>query len=97
MRMPIESETFRLGDCLNYPCKGEIVGVHYDLRDQFDQLIESTRERGKILEWRVGSASVLEEVDLAVRRISLGGKERIKIVTEDGKTLVYELELIYIK
>lgn len=47
--MSVESETFRLGDCLNYPAKGEIVGVHYDLRDQFDQLIESTRERGKIL------------------------------------------------
>lgn len=72
--MSIESDPFRLGDCLNYPAKGEIVGVHYDLRDQFGQLIESTRERGKILEWRVGSASVLEQVDLAVRKISLGGK-----------------------
>jgi FKBP-type peptidyl-prolyl cis-trans isomerase 2 len=69
-----ETTTLRLGDCLNFPSKGEIVGVHYDLRDQFDQPIENTRERGKILEWRVGSASVLEQVDLGVRKISLGGK-----------------------
>lgn len=37
--MSIEIKTLRLGDCLNFPVKGEIVGVHYDLRDQFEQLI----------------------------------------------------------
>ena len=29
----------RLGDCLNYPSKGELVGVHYILKDEFDQII----------------------------------------------------------
>ena len=24
----------RLGDCINFPSKGEIVGVHYILRDE---------------------------------------------------------------
>jgi hypothetical protein len=35
----IETKTLRLGDCLNFPLKGEIVGVHYDLHDNFDQPI----------------------------------------------------------
>lgn len=32
----------RLGDCINFPQKGETVGIHYVLRDSFDKIIEST-------------------------------------------------------
>lgn len=58
--------------------------MHYVLRNQFEDVMESTRERGKILEWRIGSASVIEELDQAIRKVSLGGKEMVKIVDENG-------------
>lgn len=60
-------------------------------------MIESTRERGKMLEWRIGSASVLEELDEAIKKVSLGGKELVKILGENDDLLTYEIELIYIK
>ena len=45
----VETYALRLGDGLNYADKGELVGVHYSLKNQFEEVIESTRERGKIL------------------------------------------------
>lgn len=42
-------KVLRLGDCVNYPNKGELVGVHYILKDHYTEIIESTRDRGKIL------------------------------------------------
>lgn len=92
----MEEKALRLGDCLNFPTKGDIVGVHYDLSDQFGQLIESTRERGTLLEWRVGSASVLEEIDQAIRNVSLGGKSQVKVNGEQG-VITYQIELVYIR
>lgn len=66
----------KLGDCINYPQRGELVGVHYTLRNE-NQLMESTHEWGKPCEWRVGQASVLEALDEAIRTVSLGGKARL--------------------
>ena len=51
--------TLRLGDNINYPQKGECVGVHYILRNESDQIIESTYKWGKLFEWRVGQSSVI--------------------------------------
>ena len=28
----------KLGDCINYPQKGELVGVHYTLRNEHDTM-----------------------------------------------------------
>jgi hypothetical protein len=63
--------------------------------------MESTYEWGKIFEWKVGSPSIVEEVDDAVRKVSLGGKALITIdrreVGKENDKLVYEVELMYIK
>ena len=63
--------------------------------------MESTYEWGKIFEWKVGSPSIVEEVDDAVRKVSLGGKALITIdrreVGKENERLVYEVELMYIK
>lgn len=56
---------------------------------------------GKPCEWRVGQASVLEALDEAVRKVSLGGKARLTSdISDSGESfaqLVYDLELLYIK
>jgi FKBP-type peptidyl-prolyl cis-trans isomerase 2 len=51
--------------------------VHYTLRNE-NETMESTYEWGKPCEWRVGQASVLEALDEAVKKISLGGKARLE-------------------
>jgi FKBP-type peptidyl-prolyl cis-trans isomerase len=92
--------TLRLGDNINYPQKGECVGVHYTLRNDADQVIESTYKWGKVLEWRVGQASVLPELDQAIGSVSLGGKIRLVVALPESREstrLTYELELLYIK
>lgn len=61
---------------MNFPQRGELVGVHYTLRNE-NQTMESTYEWGKPCEWRVGQASVLEALDEAIRGVSLGGKARL--------------------
>ena len=90
----------RLGDCVNFPLRGELVGVHYTLRNE-NQTMESTYEWGKPCEWRVGQASVLEALDEAIRGVSLGGKARLVAdIAEAGEgfsKVIYELELLYIK
>lgn len=93
--------TLRLGDTINYPLKGELVGVHYTLRNQEEQVVESTFKWGKPFEWRVGQSSMLTEIDQAIRQVSLGGKIRVKVdvaeVNKESSWLSYELELLYIK
>lgn len=32
-------KTLRLGDCINFPSRGEVVGVHYILRDESEKTI----------------------------------------------------------
>jgi FKBP-type peptidyl-prolyl cis-trans isomerase 2 len=68
----------RLGDAINFPHKGELVGVHYTLRNE-KEIIESTYEWGKPCEWRVGQASVIQALDDAVRKMSLGGRARLAV------------------
>jgi FKBP-type peptidyl-prolyl cis-trans isomerase 2 len=80
-----KTTVLRVGDNINYPQKGESVGVHYTLRGEADQLIESTYKWGKIFEWRVGQASVLPELDEAVRTVSLGGKIRLAVTLADSR------------
>ena len=75
----------RLGDTLNFPQKGELVGVHYVVRDENDQLIESTHEWGQPFEWRIGQASVLPQLDSAVRTLSLGGRLRLVTTVPDSR------------
>ncbi len=41
-------KTLRVGDCTNYPEKGDMVGVHYIIKDQEGLTIESTYEWGRI-------------------------------------------------
>ena len=40
---------------------------------------------------------MIEELDHAIRKVSLGGKEMIRVADENGEVLAYEIELIYIK
>lgn len=92
--------TLRLGDNINYPQKGESVGVHYTLRNESGQVIESTYKWGKLFEWRVGQASIIPELDEAIRSVSLGGKIRLTVSLAESRepsALTYELELLYIK
>ena len=84
----------RLGDTLNFPLQGQLVGVHYSLRDDSQQLIESTHQWGRPFEWRVGQASVLPQLDEAVRTLSLGGKLRMTALVPQHSPLTpltYEL------
>jgi hypothetical protein len=63
--------------------------------------MESTYEWGKIFEWKVGSPSIVEEVDEAIRKVSLGGKALITVdrkeIGKEHEKLAYEVELVYIK
>ena len=68
----------RLGDCINFPQKGELVGVHYTLRNENGPM-ESTYEWGKPCEWRVGQPSVLKVLDESVCKLSLGGRGRLTV------------------
>ena len=57
--MSYNIKQLRLGDCINFPTKGEIVGIHYILRDENEKVIESTYDWGKIFEWKIGSPSIV--------------------------------------
>ena len=58
--MSYNIKQLRLGDCINFPTKGEIVGINYILRDENEKVIESTYDWGKIFEWKIGSPSIVQ-------------------------------------
>ncbi len=77
--------TVRPGDAANYPCQGDTVRVHYDafLKDTGEKF-DSSRDRRQEFRWRVGEqqSQVIEGLDLAIPRMSVGQVAEITIPSE---------------
>ena len=75
--------TVRPGDAANYPCQGDTVRVHYEaFLKETGEKFDSSRDRRQEFRWRVGEKQVIEGLDLAIPRMSVGQVAEITIPSE---------------
>jgi FK506-binding protein 1 len=122
--MPVEIVPINPGDKINFPKRGQIVSIHYEIRlhpetknrqtgkilDPEGKLLDSSRARDAPFEFVLGAGIVLNGIEEALPRMSLGqksnliipceqafGKTGIREIIPGGATAVVEVELLGIK
>mmetsp|Transcript_9817 Transcript_9817/g.15048 ORF Transcript_9817/g.15048 Transcript_9817/m.15048 type:complete len:111 (-) Transcript_9817:146-478(-) len=103
----LRMETLKPGDATNFPKPGNTVRVHYvgtlTSGDKFD----SSRDRGRPFEFKLGMGQVIRGWDEGVQQMSLGQIARMTIAPEwaygprgyppvipPSATLIFEVELL---
>jgi len=111
--MGVTKETLSPGDGANFPKKGDTVVMHYtgtlDHTHSFKKF-DSSRDRGKPFETKIGVGQVIRGWDEGVPQMSLGEKARLTITGDYAygqrgfqdlippmATLIFDVELLQIK
>lgn len=107
-------KTIKAGDIINYPQKGDRCTIHYEAYTEEDLYnsenptpFDSSWKRGQEFHFRLGENQVIEGLDLAVSKMSLGEKVEATIpfpyaygvagyppVVPPRATLIFRVELI---
>mmetsp|Transcript_24308 Transcript_24308/g.34815 ORF Transcript_24308/g.34815 Transcript_24308/m.34815 type:complete len:157 (+) Transcript_24308:95-565(+) len=74
-------KTIKAGDIINYPQKGDRCTIHYEAYTEEDMYnsenptpFDSSWKRGQVFHFRLGENQVIEGLDVAVSKMSLGEK-----------------------
>ncbi|PAA69855.1 hypothetical protein BOX15_Mlig028979g1 [Macrostomum lignano] len=108
--MGVKVETIKQGDNCSYPPKGCTVTVHYVGTLTNGNKFDSSRDRGKPFQFRLGAGEVIKGWDEGVAQMSKGevakltctpdfayGARGYPPVIPPNSTLVFEVELINYK
>jgi len=107
-------KTIKAGDITNYPQKGDRCTIHYEAYTEEDLYngknpvpFDSSRKRGKVFHFRLGEQQVIEGLNVAVSKMSLGEEVEATIpfpyaygvagyppVVPPRATLIFRVELI---
>ena len=106
----IENKTLKPGDGKSYPKVGQTVTVHYVGKFTNGKKFDSSRDKKKFFNFKLGCGKVILGWDEAVKQLSVGeiaevicppdyayGPEGIEDVIPPNATLVFEIELISFK
>jgi len=75
----ISVKTLRPGDSTHYPEEGCTVRVHYEGWLKTDEMFDSSRRRGRPLEFKVGAGQVIAGWDEVIQKMSRGQIVRVRI------------------
>jgi len=108
--MGVTVETLSPGDGKTFPQKGQTVVVHYTGTLQNGTKFDSSRDKGKPFEFRIGEGQVIRGWDEGVAQMSVGqranltctpdygyGKQGAGSVIPPNATLIFDVELIRLK
>ncbi len=107
-------KTIKAGDIINYPQKGDRCTIHYEAYTEEDMYnsenpipFDSSRKRGQVFHFRLGENQVIEGLDVAVSKMSLGEEVEATIpfpyaygvagyppIVPPRATLIFRVELI---
>lgn len=101
--------TLKKGDGNRFPTKGELCLVHYEGRLENGTVIASTRERQQKFQFELGAKHVIEGLEVAVSKMSVGQVAEVIIPSlyaygslgylpkiPPRSTLIFTLELLQI-
>jgi len=108
--MGVTVETITPGDGVSFPKTGETVVVHYTGTLENGKKFDSSRDRGRPFETRIGVGEVIRGWDEGFTQLSIGQKAKLTISPDYGygargaggvippnATLIFEVELLNIK
>mmetsp|Transcript_6371 Transcript_6371/g.7758 ORF Transcript_6371/g.7758 Transcript_6371/m.7758 type:complete len:110 (+) Transcript_6371:113-442(+) len=75
----VRVEIFAAGDGINYPSTGQTVTVHYTGFLPDGTMFDSSRDRGKAFQFKLGSEQVIPGLDKGISQLSIGERAKIMI------------------
>jgi len=108
--MGVTIDTLTPGDGKTFPKKGQTVVVHYTGTLQNGTKFDSSRDKGKPFEFRIGEGQVIKGWDEGVAQMSVGQRANLTCTPDYGygskgaggvippnATLIFDVELIRLK
>uniref|UniRef100_A0AC35FYV8 Peptidylprolyl isomerase n=1 Tax=Panagrolaimus sp. PS1159 TaxID=55785 RepID=A0AC35FYV8_9BILA len=108
--MPVEIETLKEGNGSTFPQKGQTVTCHYVLTLQNGKKVDSSRDRGKPFQFKIGKGEVIQGWDQGLAKMSVGQRAKLTISPDLGygasgagsaippnSTLIFDVELINVQ
>lgn len=75
-------ETIKPGDCAHYPKEGDTVRIHYNAYLLTGEKFDSSRDRGKPIEFKLGQSQVIIGWEDNISKLSRGQIARLTIPHE---------------
>merc|ERR1739844_174595 len=107
--MGVDVETITAGDGTSYPKKGQTVAVHYTGTLTNGKKFDSSRDRGKRFEFKLGAGQVIRGWDEGVAQMCKGQRAKLTCspdfaygergfpgVIPQNATLIFDVELLEI-
>ncbi|XP_077580769.1 peptidyl-prolyl cis-trans isomerase FKBP1B-like [Stigmatopora nigra] len=107
--MGVTVETTKPGDGATFPSKGQTVSVHYTGTLTNGKKFDSSRDRGKPFNFKIGAGEVIRGWDEGVAQMSLGQRAKLTCtpdyaygssgyppVIPANSTLIFDVELLRI-
>jgi len=108
--MGVDVETITAGDGKSFPQKGQTVVVHYTGTLTNGKKFDSSRDRGKQFEFKIGLGQVIKGWDEGVAKMSVGQRAKLTCtpdyaygvnghppVIPPNSTLIFDVELFGMK
>jgi len=108
--MGVTVDTLVPGDGKTFPKKGQTVVVHYTGTLTSGKKFDSSKDRGKPFEFKIGQGQVIKGWDEGVAQMSVGQKANLTCTPDYGygaagagnvippnATLIFEVELLGLK